>query len=467
MKKEQQAKLKALLTQIKERQEKYRGKVMPEAEGKEFETWCADAKVIQDENDRDVAIKALEDGAKRIVDPAMPELETEEQKTARLALEAKANRGRIIVEKPAGFMQLGHYLTLAAGYRQFKAAGFPRAQMTLAKLRDLHGDVRRTRDGIPWVGVKADEIEEMKASSDAAAPLLSEWVVTPDLQPELVRAPGLEHLPLRMRDVLNISTTTSNAVKYIRLVSYVRSALAVAPGTPKPYARMQMDTFTEAVRTIAVWLPVDDQQLEDIPSLAALINGELLYDIDRHLEELVVWGNGTGEEFKGILADPDVKACRVASTVIGGVSYDDTIVDIARRGITDVRRAGYEPNAILVDPLDWEKIMLVKGTTQMYVWVVVTEGGTQRLWGVPVIETIAMQDFGAGSETPKRKMIVGDFQRGAQLFDRKQAAVNVGWINDQFVRNQRTILAEMRAAFGVLRPLAFRQHETEFGGGHS
>ena len=460
MKKEDKAKLKKYLEDIKALQEKYRGKAMPEADAKSFEDMCGEAKTLQDEADRDTLIATMEGKASRIPDPAMPELETPEQKAAREALEAKANKGKIIRVAPAGYMRLGHYVVASKGFRDFAAARYPRGQYTLAEIKDLHGRLRTTREGENFIGVTSDEIEQMKAVTDAAAPLLSEWVVTPDLIPELVRAPGYEHLPLRMRDVLNISQTTSNAVKYIRLVKYTRSALAVAPGTPKPFSAMQMDTKTTAVRTIAVWLPVDDQQLEDIPALAALINGELLYDIDRHLEELVVWGNGEGEEFEGILHDPDVAACRTKA--------GDTLVDVARRGITDVRLAGYEPNVILVNPMDWETIMLVKGTTQMYVWVVVTEGGVQRLWGVPVVETIATQDFGAGEgETPKRKMIVGDFARGATLWDRKQAAVSVGWINDQFVRNQRTILAEMRAAFGVLRPAAFRTHETEFGYGHS
>jgi hypothetical protein len=44
---------------------------------------------------------------------------------------------------------------------------------------------------------------------------------------------------------------------------------------------------------------------------------------------------------------------------------------------------------------------------------------------------------------------------GATLFDREEAAVRVGLIDDQFVRNMQTILAELRVAFAVWRPNAF------------
>jgi HK97 family phage major capsid protein len=88
---------------------------------------------------------------------------------------------------------------------------------------------------------------------------------------------------------------------------------------------------------------------------------------------------------------------------------------------------------------------------------VVTENGVSRIWGATVVETVGVEDF-AGNATEERVVIVGDGRRGATLYDREQSSVSVGWINDQFIRNQRTILAEGRWAFGIPRPLAFRKY---------
>jgi hypothetical protein len=41
------------------------------------------------------------------------------------------------------------------------------------------------------------------------------------------------------------------------------------------------------------------------------------------------------------------------------------------------------------------------------------------------------------------------------MFDREQAAIRVGTINDQFIHNMQTILAELRAAFVIFAPLMF------------
>ena len=77
-----------------------------------------------------------------------------------------------------------------------------------------------------------------------------------------------------------------------------------------------------------------------------------------------------------------------------------------------------------------------------------TIAGPVTLWGMPVIEAEGI---------PENTALVGDFQVGASLLDREQAQIRVGVINDQFVRNMQTILAELRAGLVVWRPNAFCQ----------
>jgi HK97 family phage major capsid protein len=421
--------LKEKLARLKQIQDEHKGKIMPEAVAKEFEDLAREAeaeqKVELDAVERTRRVAALEDGAKRIPNPTMP------------ADGAPADtKGQLPPRRIVGYMRLGEYVLAQKDFRAFQERGRPKGQILLAQVKSLFE---------PLVGLDAAALEEVKA-----VPTIGVGVIDPTLVADQVRV--TEHDRLILRDVLDVQPTTKDAVKFTRITSYTRAAAAVAHSAQKPQAEFVMDAVTETVRTIAVWIPVEEQQLDDMPALAGLLNGELLYDVDKHVEELVMYGSGTGEEFEGIMINPLVQACRT----VGG----DTLIDIARRGITDVRVAGYEPNAIVVDPRDWETICLEKGSDSRYVWVIVTEGATQRLWGVNVVETIAMQDF-QGVATEERNLVVGDFRRGATLWDRQTASISVGWINDQFIRNQRTILAELRAAFGVKRPGAFRKYVTQ------
>jgi HK97 family phage major capsid protein len=364
---------------------------------------------------------------------------------------AQTNRA-IDGKRLVGFMTLGDFVVAQKAIHDFVERGMPKESHVLAKVHGV-GLFRRRHGGPPLVGVSEPMVKAIDALYELkAVPTIGTdpVVIEPTRDTDLVRV--TEQDRLRLRDILTIGTTASDAVKYTRIVSYTRAASAVARSAPKPESAISIDAVTEPVRTLAVHMPVEDQQLSDLPQLQGIINGELLYDLDKHVEELIMYGDGTGENFTGVLVDPAVQDAR---TEVG-----DSLIDIARRGITDVRRAGYEPNGILVDPLDWEDIVLEKGSDNRYVWVVVTEGATQRLWAVPVVETVAMQDF-AGVATEQRHLLVGDFNLGATLWDRERSAISTGWINDQFIRNQRTILAELRAAFGVKRPGAFRKHLTQ------
>jgi HK97 family phage major capsid protein len=440
--------LKKLLGELKTVQDRMGAGELTQPEAEAADTKVVEAEALQTEikayDDRMRRFSGLQDEGSKISDPVLPPDDSLED-----GPETKADRRPLIQQKAAdgrpvaAYMRLGHYVATQKALAGFVAQGMPKAQVVLASVPSLIA-----RKGEPLVPVSR---EMLQAAYEAkAVPTLGTGVIEPARVPEAVRV--TEHDRLQLRDVLDVQPTNSDAVKYTRILSYTRAAAPVANSAAKPQAAMALDAVTEAVRTIAVWMPVENQQLSDYPALAGLINNELLYDVDKHVEELVIYGDGTGENFSGIVPDPAVLDCR---TEVG-----DTLIDIARRGVTDVRRAGYEPNAILVDPLDWEDIVLAKGTDNRYVWVVVTEGATQRLWGVPVIETVAMQDF-AGVTTEERTLLVGDFRRGATLWDRESAQISVGWINDQFVKNQRTILAEMRAAFGVKRPGAFRKHQTQ------
>jgi HK97 family phage major capsid protein len=446
--KEKREQLKKLLAELEAGQAKLKaGEKLDQKEAEELDAKAEEAIALQAEIKSFDDRQRIIDNGRKIKDPGVvpPDHQPGDDQDENKSI---IPRMRAVDGDPmVGYMTLGDFVVSQTGMKQFADAGMPKAPFVLAQVPGL---VRTRRGGRLMVPVSRKMIQSMTERKAVPTIGTDPPVIEPTRLPDLVRVD--EHDQLVLRDVLNIGTTSSDAVKYTRLVSYTRAASTVANSAVKPESAMEIDAVTEPVRTIAVHMPVEEQQLSDYPALSGIINGELLYDVDKHVEELVMYGDGTGENFQGILTDPAVLDAR---TEVG-----DSLIDISRRGITDVRRAGYEPNGILVDPLDWEDIVLEKGTDNRYVWVVVTEGATQRLWSVPVIETVAMEDF-AGVATEARNLLVGDFQRGATLWDRERSSISVGFINDQFIRNQRTILAEARAAFGVRRPGAFRKHETQ------
>lgn len=410
------------------------GQLPDQAEADAMDAKAAEAEALQAEisahDERTRKNRDLLSAGRRLIDPVTPP-DDDRSNTGRKA------RG----EDLAGYMTLGDYVVTQGHLQKWEENGRPK-DFALADIPTL---LRERKAGKLWVPIsrKQREVVETKA-----IPVLGANVIEPDRLSGIVRV--TEHDQLVLRDVLNIVPTSSDTVYWERLVSYTRAADKTEHGAVKPEAAMEVGTASATVDTIAVQIPVNNQQLADYPALAGLINGELLYDLDKRIEELVIWGDGVTTSFLGFAQDPLIQAMR---NVAG-----DTLIDNIRRGITDVRRSGYIPNVIMLDPLDWETCVLQKGTDNRYVWVVVTNQAEQRLWAVRVVETVACEDT---MDTGARVAIVGDARVGATLYDRMQSQIQVGWIDDQFIRNRRTILAELRAAWAIRRPDAWRILETE------
>lgn len=448
--------LKTVLAELKSVQDANRGKVMSESDAAKFDALAKEAKAIQDEFDREAQLTGLAKAA--------DDMEKKRREVAGGAMIPGDGVHRdgvdeVKAEPIAGYMTLGDYVTAQKSLDEFNAMGRPEIRHVLAKLAGLaRARTMFAKSSDPSRHVVPVTVAEYKAMRQAAqsargtkaVPTLGDQVIEPTRLADMVRVD--EHETLRIRDVLNIGRTNSNAVEYMRLTGYTRAAAATAHGAQKPEAALTMDVQTAIVRTIAAWIPVNNQQLEDMPALAGIINTELLYDLDRHVEELVTYGDGVGQNFEGIVTN--------ASVLTGREEAGDTLIDRIRRMITDVRRDGYMPNGVLIDPLDWESIVLTKGSDNHYIWIVVTDENGSRIWGINVVESTAATDVLTGA----RNVIVGDWMRGATLWDRMDSTIAVGWQNDQFIRNQRTILAELRAAFAVRRPRAFRKYETAAGG---
>ena len=257
--------------------------------------------------------------------------------------------------------------------------------------------------------------------------------------------------PLRIRDVVTNLTTTSDTIEYVRMTSQTNNAAPVAesaatadPGSMnaangvKPESALAWAKVTTPVRTIAHWIPLTKRALSDAAQVRSIIDAFLRYGLEEELEDQMVAGDGTGENLEGLSNVSGVQA----------QAWDTDALTTTRKARTKVRLVGRStPNAYLLNPSDLETIDLLQDNEARFYF-----GGPQglgtagTLWGLPVIETEAV---------PAGTGYVGDFRK-AVLWDREQASITISDSHANFfIRNMVAILAEMRAAFGVIQPNAF------------
>jgi HK97 family phage major capsid protein len=296
---------------------------------------------------------------------------------------------------------------------------------------------------IDWNAQKRGGKTLLRAGSDSSG---GGWVVED-------RLPG--YVDIMQREIVFLDLvpripTTSDTVEYVTEDTFTNSAAFTAEATAttgttgaKPESALAYSVSTSSVQTLAHWIPVTNRMLSDSPAIRGIINGRLLLGLDLTLETQVVNGDGTGANLTGILQTSGVNLQGLGT---------DTELDCLFKARTQVRVNGKgRPSAFVLHPNDWQTIRLARenaatATLGNYLMGAPSVVGPTTVFGIPVIESEALTE---------NTGLVGDFQMGCTLFDREQAAVRVGTIDDQFTRNMQTILAELRAAFVVFRPNMF------------
>lgn len=267
------------------------------------------------------------------------------------------------------------------------------------------------------------------------------------------RSPDPIAIPVRdttLLDLLNTVRVSVNTVDYVRQTLRQNNAAPVTEPTGdtfalKPESNYGWELASTTIKTIAAWIPVGNNILDDAPMLQNMIDQYLTEDLRIALENQVIRGDGVGPNLLGILNAPGLLTRTQGTSSPRGLA-GDTVADTLRRAITDVRLQFYEPDGIAINPVAGEDLELIKDTTGQYVRVF--DPATGRIWQVPVIQTQAML---------AKEALVGNWQQAVTLFDRMEAMIRVGTINDNFIRNLIVVLAELRAGLAVIRPQAMEK----------
>jgi HK97 family phage major capsid protein len=256
------------------------------------------------------------------------------------------------------------------------------------------------------------------------------------------RLPGIMPLPQRrltVRDLISQGRMDGNTLEYVKETGFTNSAATVAEAAAKPQSDLKLDLLTTSAKVIAHWMKASRQVLDDVSQLKSIIDQRLLYGLAYVEEAQLLNGDGTGQNLNGVLTQATAYSAPITLS-------SPTSIDLVRLMALQAALAEYPATGIVMHPSDWAWIETLKDTTGRY--IIGNPQGTisPTLWGLPVVATQAI-----ALDT----VLVGAFKMGAQLFDRWDARVEVGYINDDFTKNLVTILAEERLALAVYRPEAF------------
>lgn len=260
--------------------------------------------------------------------------------------------------------------------------------------------------------------------------------------PESVRTGKVVDYAVRrpmVADLIPQAQTDQAAVVYMEETTFTNNTAPVAEGGAYAENALAYTERSETIRKIAAFLPVTDEQLEDVSGIQAIINNRLTLMLALAEENQLLNGNGTAPNLTGFLNKSGVQSQAKGT---------DTTLDAVYKAMNLVRvNAFAEPTAVVMHPSDFEEIRLAKTTDGIYIWGSPSEAGPARIWGAPLVLTTAIS---AGTA------LLGDFQLYAGIWRKRGATIKVSDSHsDYFTSGKQAIRIDERMTLTIYRPSAF------------
>lgn len=246
-------------------------------------------------------------------------------------------------------------------------------------------------------------------------------------------------MPMGVIDVISKGVTDSN-MEYFVPGAFTNSAAEWTPGNVKARSDESWAKDEASLFTVAHHMPISKHTAYHYPQLRTVIGNDLMTGLRlKEADALLNLNSSTSKQ--GILNKTGIQNYTAKA--------GDTLYDSIRRMKTlSWMGTGIFPNYIAIHPMVSEHLDLMKTTDGSY--MLLTING--RTWGVPIVEDVNLVSGDAGSE-----------KYGALLFNSNAAtwytsesdALSIGFVNDQFIRNEYTLLAEGEHLITVQRPKSF------------
>lgn len=240
----------------------------------------------------------------------------------------------------------GEVSALSTRFAEMQAAMLEIQQKGIIGMREALEPKQILSAGAQFIA--SDEFKRFAAGGEKARIEIKAAVDVHGTVASNVQRPGVSpggFVPTTVRGSIVSIPTNGSSVTYLRESAWTNSAAEASHGAAKNDSAI---TFEEAVcniRTVAHWIPVTKQLLDDAPAVAAYIDTRLRDGLAQRVDRQLIQGNGTSPNLSGFTDSGNFTAYTPTS--------DDTLVDAINRIKYTMWAAGYAPDTVYVNPADW------------------------------------------------------------------------------------------------------------------
>ena len=229
----------------------------------------------------------------------------------------------------------------------------------------------------------------------------------------------VSNVNLRGMDIENfvsVLPTSQPVYAYTEVVPKDGNYEFVAEGNKKPQIDFKVSTEFAKPKKIAAWMHLTEESVYDIKGLEGVAKDYLKKKHDLFKNKAILFGDGAGEK--------------------------PNFMDVVNAAVTDIAtthnyedETPYMANLVLVNPVDFYlELVAAKDNDGRPLYP------TASLFNTVVIGGMVIK---SDESIPQGKIFVGDLSK-YNITDYLSYTVRIGWINDDFIKNQFVILGESR-----------------------
>lgn len=259
-----------------------------------------------------------------------------------------------------------------------------------------------------------------------------------------------QNLPkLGIYNTLPRAVTDKDSVSFYEAdpTKLTNAAATWKPNTTIPMSGMAWTQRSFHMEQIANGMPLLENNLNDYNELMTLVNGTMLYMQELAKGAKVLTGPKENAEtgIVGILNHDGIQKFTKGTT--------DTISDCAYKMATDVfLTTGFIPTTVGMHPYVAESVNLDKDKNGRYINQMVNG----KLWALNVVEDLNLTETtGEDSSKITTYGMMVYLPNAATFYTKMGEKLEIGLVNDQFLRNEKTIRINGQYGLKVTFPKAF------------
>ena len=251
-----------------------------------------------------------------------------------------------------------------------------------------------------------------------------------------VQQTGLDNVHLRRMNIMNYVTTLPTSLPsypYTEALPKDGDFDFVAEGGIKPQIDFTWETRYATPNKIAAWEKVTEEAVADVKGFMGVARGYLKDKHDLKKNKALLFGTGVGQQPKGATIYGKVFAAGALAASVQSPNFADVVkAGIVKISTTHnyVDEVPYKANLVLLNPID-------------YFIHIESAKDSQGRPLYPNGLNIPGITIDTDESIPVGKIFVGDMSK-YNVTNYLEYTVKIGWVNDDFIKNQFVILGESR-----------------------